>query len=102
MGLFYVTRLTAHREMWLHSKIGWAQTTVRLSGSPRPSHELSQDLEQRRGEMDCRRDPGGRREFVIAGGPPSGAEPITADDSSYFESLAGHLSYACSPRLGRS
>ena len=34
MGLFYVTRLTAYREMLLHGKIAAAQTTVELSGRP--------------------------------------------------------------------
>ena len=34
MSLFYVTRLTAHREMLLHGKISAVQTTVRLSGWP--------------------------------------------------------------------
>ena len=47
MGLFYVTRLTAHREMWLHRKIGAAQTTVEafgLAGPNPPSQELSQKI----------------------------------------------------------
>ena len=92
MGLFYVTRLTAHREMWLHSKIGWAQTTVEafgLAGPTPPSHELSQKILNSVGvKWIAVETPAGRREFVIAGGPPAGAEPITADDSSYFESLA--------------
>ena len=92
MGLFYVTRLTAHREMWLHSKIGWAQTTVEafgLAGPTPPSHELSQKILNSVGvKWIAVETPSGRREFVIAGGPPAGAEPITADDTSYFESLA--------------
>ena len=32
--------------------------------------------------------PAGRREFVIAGGPLESVESITADDSSYVESMA--------------
>jgi hypothetical protein len=44
MSLFYVTRLTAHREMWLHSKISAAQTTVEafgLAGPTPPPQDLA-------------------------------------------------------------
>jgi signal transduction histidine kinase len=92
MGLFYVTRLTAHREMWLHGKIGWTQTAIEafdLAGPNPPSVGLSQKI--LRG-LDVKwlavETPAGRREFVVAGGPPVRAESIVADDSSYFESLA--------------
>ena len=92
MGLFYVTRLTAHREMWLHGKIGWTQTAIEafdLAGPNPPSADLSQKILH---SLDVKwlavETPSGRREFVVAGGPPVGAEPITADGSSYFESLA--------------
>src|ERR1700729_397319 len=47
MSLFYVTRLTAHREMWLHGKISWAQTTVEafdLAGPTLPPPQLSQKI----------------------------------------------------------
>jgi signal transduction histidine kinase len=92
MGLFYVTRLTAHREMWLHGKISAAQTTVEafgLAGPTPPPQELSQKILH---SVDVKslavETPAGRREFVIAGGPPAGAESITADDNSYLESMA--------------
>jgi signal transduction histidine kinase len=92
MGLFYVTRLSAHREMWLHGKIGWTQTAIDafgLAGPNPPSADLSQKLLH---SLDVKwlavETPQGRREFVIGGGPPVSAEPIVADDSSYFESLA--------------
>jgi signal transduction histidine kinase len=92
MGLFYVTRLTAHREMWLHGKISAAQTTVEafgLAGPAPPPQELSQKILH---SVDVKslavETPAGRREFVIAGGPPAGAESITADDNSYLESMA--------------
>jgi signal transduction histidine kinase len=92
MGLFYVARLTAHREMWLHDKINAAQTTVEafgLAGPTPPPQDLSQKILH---SVDVKwlavETPTGRREFVIAGGPPAGAETITAEDSSYFESLA--------------
>ena len=92
MSLFYVTRLTAHREMWLHSKISAVQTTVEafgLAGPTPPPQDLSQKILH---SVDVKwmavETPTGRREFVTAGGPPVGVESITADDSSYFESLA--------------
>jgi signal transduction histidine kinase len=92
MGLFYVTRLTAHREMWLHGKIGWTQTAIEafgLAGPNPPSADLSQKILH---SLDVKwlavETPSGRREFVVGGGAPVTAEPIVADDSSYFESLA--------------
>src|ERR1700722_19519149 len=47
MSMFYVTRLTAHREMWLHNKINGAQTTVEafgLAGPTPPAPELAQKI----------------------------------------------------------
>jgi signal transduction histidine kinase len=92
IGLFYVSRLTAHREMWLHSKISGVQTGVEafgLAGPTPPPQDLAQKILH---SVDVKwlavAAPSGRREFVIAGGPPAGAESITADESSYFESLA--------------
>jgi signal transduction histidine kinase len=92
MGLFYVSRLTAHREMWLHNKISGVQTTVEAFGlaSPAPQPpDLSQKILN---SVDVKwlavETHSGRREFVIAGGPPVGAESITAEDSSFCASLA--------------
>ena len=92
MSLFYVTRVTAHREMWLRGKISAAQTTVEafgLAGPTPPPQDLSQKiLHSVEVKWLAVETPTGRREFLVAGQPPVGAEPITADDSSYFESLA--------------
>src|ERR1700684_52559 len=47
MSLFYVTRVTAHREMLLHGKISAVQTTVDafgLAGPTPPPHDLSQKI----------------------------------------------------------
>jgi signal transduction histidine kinase len=92
MSLFYVSRLTAHREMWLHNKINSVQTTVQafgLAGPTPPPPDLSQKILN---SVDVKwlaiQTPAGRREFVIAGGPPVGAEPITADENSFCASLA--------------
>src|SRR6202042_1453390 len=92
MGLFYVTRLTAHREMWLHGKISGAQTTVEafgLAGPTPPPQDLSQKILHGVGvRWLAVETPEGPREFVIAGGPPAGAETIAADEDSYLESMA--------------
>jgi signal transduction histidine kinase len=92
MSLLYLTRLTAHREMLLHAKISAAQTTVDafgLAGPTPPPHDLAQKILN---SVDVKwiavETPTGRREFALAGGPPAGAESITADDSSYIDSIA--------------
>ncbi len=92
MGLFYVTRLTAHREMLLHGKISAARTTVEafgLAGPTPPPDDLAQmilnSVEVKWIAVDT---PTGRREFVAAGGPLASAELIKADDSSYLEAMA--------------
>ena len=92
MSLFYVTRLVAHREMWLHNKVTAAQTIVEafgLAGPAPPAQDLSQKIlnsvEAKSIVVDT---PAGRREFIAAGGAPAGAEAITADDSSYVDGVA--------------
>src|SRR5277367_6684616 len=92
MALFYVTRLTAHREMLLHGKIGAVQTTVGafgLAGPTPPPPDLSQKILN---SVDVKwmaiETPAGRREFVTAGGPLPGVESIVADDNSYLEGIA--------------
>src|SRR5580692_6749251 len=105
MGLFYVTRLTAHREMLLHGKISAVQTTVEafgLAGPTPPPQDLAQKILH---SVDVKwlavDAPAGRREFVIAGGPPVGAESVTTDESSYFESLTAtfHALFATAGRV---
>ena len=71
MGLFYVTRLTAHREMWLHGKISAARTTVEAFGLADPTPP-PQDLSQKiLHSVDVKwfaiETPSGRREFVLDG-----------------------------------
>src|SRR6202789_4638076 len=47
MSLFYVTRLTAHREMLLHGKISAVQTTVEafgIAGPTPPPQDLAQKI----------------------------------------------------------
>jgi signal transduction histidine kinase len=92
MSLFYVTRLVAHREMMLHNKITAVQTTVEafgLAGPSPPPEDLSQKiLNSVEAKSIVIETPAGRREFVVAGGAPAGAEAVTADDSSYLDSVA--------------
>ena len=92
MGLFYVTRLTAHREILLRGKISAVQTTVGafgMAGPTPPSHDLSQKILN---SIDVKwmaiETPAGEREFVVAGGLPAGVESIMADDNSYLGSMA--------------
>ena len=92
MSLFYVTRLTAHREMLLHGKISAVQTTVDafgMGGPTPPPQDLSQKILN---SVDVKwmaiETPAGRREFVTAGGPLESVESINADDTSYLESMA--------------
>jgi signal transduction histidine kinase len=92
MSLFYVTRLTAHREMLLHGKISAVQTTVDAFGMAGPTPPL-RDLSQKiLNSVDVKwmaiETPAGRHEFVTAGGPLESVESIIADDTSYLESMA--------------
>src|SRR6202161_2431815 len=92
MSLFYVTRLTAHREMLLHGKISAVQTTVEafgLAGPTPPPQDLSQKILN---SVDVKwmaiETPAGRREFVTSGGPLDRVESMVDADSSFVESLA--------------
>ena len=62
MGLFYLTRLTAYRETWLHDKIASAQTAIQAfdAGRRGPSARgsVAPDTEQRRRQIDQRSDAG--------------------------------------------
>ena len=46
MGLFYVSRLAAYRENWLHNKLAAAQTAIEAFDASGPS-ELPADLSRR-------------------------------------------------------
>src|ERR1700690_3751765 len=69
MSLFYVTRLTAHREMWLHGKISAAQTTMEafgIAGPTPPPQDLAQKILH---SVDVKwlavHAPPGRREVLV-------------------------------------
>jgi signal transduction histidine kinase len=92
MGLFYVTRLTAHREMWLHSKISWAQTAVEafdLAGPNPPSADLSRKILNGVAVKSIAiTTPKDRREFVLPGVDPDKVERIATDGVSFLDSVA--------------
>ena len=92
MSLFYVTRLTAHREIWLHSKISWAQTAVEafdLAGPNPPSADLSRKiLNGVAVKSIVITTPKERREFILPGVGPDKAEPVATDGVSFLDSVA--------------
>ncbi len=105
MGLFYLTRLVAFREMWLHNKIAAAQTAVEAfnadGATPLPE-DLSRRILNSVGVKSIAIiTPTGRRELVLPGFSPDAAEAITADDSSYLESIEAtfHALFASPGRI---
>jgi len=95
MGLFYLTRLSAYREMWLHNKIAEARTAVHVFDAAGPvplPEELARKILDSVGVKSIAlATPAGRRELVLPGFSPDAAEPIAADDSSYFEGIEATL-----------
>ncbi len=74
MALFYITRLTAYRETWLHNKIASAQTVVEAfdAGGPIPPPEdLSRRILNSVGLKSVAVvTPAGRRELALPGATP--------------------------------
>ncbi len=91
MSLFYVTRLTAHREMWLHNKLADAETAIQafdIAGPTPPSEDLSRKVLNSLGVRSIAiATPAERRELVLAGAAPQAAEAIAADGTSYFDAI---------------
>ena len=91
MALFYVTRLTAYREAWLHNKILSAQTAIEAFDAAGPI-PIADDLSQRilnsvAVKSIVVRTPSGRRELALPGATHASARAISADDNSYFEGV---------------
>jgi signal transduction histidine kinase len=105
MGLFYLTRLVAFREMWLHNKIAAAQTAVEAfsadGATPIPADLSQRILNSVVVKSIAIVTPAGRRELVLPGFSPDAAETITADDSSYLESIGAtfHALFASPGRI---
>ena len=99
MGLFYVTRLTAHREMWLHGKIGWTPDRDRSLRARRPRPAVRRTYRRRfstqpRREVARGRDTLGTprvRRSEVARRPA--AEPIDRRRQFLFREPGGHLSH---------
>ena len=91
MALFYMTRLTAYRETWLHAKIASAQTAIQAfdaAGPVPPAEDLSRRILNSVGVKSISvLTPTGRRELALAGPTPVITEVITADDNSYLEGV---------------
>ncbi|HEX9170321.1 MAG TPA: HAMP domain-containing sensor histidine kinase [Roseiarcus sp.] len=91
MALFYVTRLTAYREAWLHNKIASAQTAIEafdVAGPVSPADDLSRRiLNSLVVKSIAVQTPSGRRELALPGAAPATAMAIIADDNSYFEGV---------------
>ena len=91
--------------MWLHNKIAAAQTAVEAfdaGGATPPPADLSRKiLNSVVVKSITIETPAGRRELVLPGFSPDAAEPITADDSSYFESIEAtfHALFASPGRI---
>src|SRR5271167_2531787 len=105
MGLFYLTRLSAFREMWLHNKVAAAQTAVEAfnaDGPVPPPADLSRRILNSLGLKSIAIvTPAGRRELVLPGFSPEAAEAIAADDSSYLEGIEAtfHALFAAPGRI---
>jgi signal transduction histidine kinase len=91
MGLYYVTRLTAHREMWLHNKISWAQAAAEafdLAGPNPPSPDLSRKILNGVAVKSIAViTPNDRREFALPGVDPARAESVATDNVPFLDDL---------------
>ncbi|HEY1453593.1 MAG TPA: HAMP domain-containing sensor histidine kinase, partial [Roseiarcus sp.] len=91
--------------MWLHNKIAAAQTAVEAfnaDGPTAPPEDLSRRILNSVGVKSIAIvTPTGRRELVLPGFSPETAEAITADDSSYLESIGAtfHALFASPGRI---
>jgi len=88
MALFYVTRLTAYRESWLHNKVASAQTAIKAfdANGPVPvpadlSRRILNSLEVKSIAIVT---PAGRRELAVPGAAPATAQAISVDDGAFF------------------
>jgi signal transduction histidine kinase len=101
MGLFYVTRLTAYRETWLHSKVAGARAGVEAFNADGPIPP-SGDLAMRMLNADSLKSislatPTGRRDLVLPGPQPVPDQTTTPDDASYLEQIEATFHTLLSP-----
>ena len=101
MGLFYVTRLAAFRETWLHNKLVSAQTAFEAfdAGRPNelPAESVAQDPRQRRRQVDrgLPHPPDGARSLRPARPSPPKSPWISTRRPS--PTASGRRSRPCSP-----
>ena len=92
MGLFYLTRLAAFRETWLHNKLTVAQTAVAAfdaNGPSEPPADLSRRLLASVGVNSIAvSTPSARRVLSLSGVSSTVAETVNLDNESFIESVA--------------
>ncbi len=92
MGLFYVTRLAAFRETWLHNKLASAETAVDAfdvdgpnSLPPDLSHRLLASVGVKSIEIAT---PSGERVLSVSGAAPAPVETVYPDAETFFGSIS--------------
>ncbi len=91
MGLFYVTRLAAFRETWLHNKLAAAHTTFQAFEAGGPS-ELPADLSHKilasvGVKSIAVETPSGWRTLAAPGPPPVAAVTVDLDSETFVDSI---------------
>jgi len=91
MGLFYVTRLAAFRETWLHNKLAAAHTTFQAFEAGGPS-ELPADLSHKilasvGVKSIAVETPSGWRTLAAPGPPPVAAVTVDLDNETFVDSI---------------
>src|SRR5271165_677564 len=91
MAMFYVSRLAAFRETWLHNKLASAQTVLEAfgaAGAQEVPPELSQKLIASVGVKSIAiSTPYGRRVLVGPGEAPAPAETVNLDQETFVDSV---------------
>src|SRR5271165_366482 len=92
MAMFYVSRLAAFRETWLHNKLASAQTVLEAfgaAGAQEVPPELSQKLIASVGVKSIAiSTPYGRRVLVGPGEAPAPAETVNLDQETFVDSVS--------------
>jgi signal transduction histidine kinase len=91
LTLFYVTRLAAFRETWLHNKLAAAQTTViafDAGGSAPVAPELSRKLLESVGVKSMTiSTPTGERVLSVAEASPGVVQTVNLDGETFLDSI---------------
>jgi signal transduction histidine kinase len=91
MGLFYVARLAAFRETWLHNKMTSAQTAFEVfdAGGPNPlPHDLARRVLESVGVKAISvSTPSGRRTLCDSAPPPSASVTVDLGRETFYHSI---------------